>query len=289
MKIHLKQLFLICAFQTILYSQTTTEIYVFDFEKSENGFIISNPVNISNNEGYDSQPHFTKDSKEILFSSHRNGQTDIVKYTILTHQKEWLLNTPASEYSPTPILNTNAISYIKLEEDGTQLLWKLDLTTKKESILLPNLKIGYHVWINEDAIISFVLGTPQTLQLTNLKSNQNTVIDSLIGRSLHKIPTTNLISYVSKLSEGWTINSFDSETNRIKTITKLPHTTEDITWTPDGSVIIAQNNTFYMFNYTNSKQWFKIENTAQFEMLQNITRMAVSPDGKKLAVVVMGK
>ncbi len=289
MKIFINTLILICVFQVKICSQTNTEIFVFDFLKTKNGFIISNPINISNNDGYDSQPHFTKDSNEVLFSSNNKGQTDLVRYSLLTNQKTVLLNTPASEYSPTPIPNIDAISYIKLEADGTQLLWKLDLTKQKEAVLIPNLKIGYHVWTQENDIVSFVLGNPQTLQYTNLKTNQTRVIDSLIGRSLHKIPTTNLISYISKLSDIWCINSFNPVTMSIKKIIDLPFNVEDITWTPDGSVIVAHKSTFYLFDSTLAAQWIEIKDTENFTMLQNITRISVSPNGKKLAVVISDK
>ncbi|MDO9261315.1 MAG: steroid delta-isomerase, partial [Flavobacteriaceae bacterium] len=202
-------IFIFFLFGFYTHAQTSTEIYVFDLNYVDGKIVLSNPINISDNEGYDSQPFFLPNADEILFSSNRNGQTDLVKYSLKTNQKEWLINTSASEYSPKLTPKNNAVSYIKLEENGTQLLWSFDLKTQKESILIPDLKIGYHVWFDENTLISFVLGEPNTLQISDLNSKTHKIVSENIGRSLHKIPNQNLVSFVSKKENIWTINSLN--------------------------------------------------------------------------------
>ncbi|MDH3381523.1 MAG: hypothetical protein OEL54_02380, partial [Flavobacteriaceae bacterium] len=167
--------FLIVFTGFFINAQTSTEIYLFDFKHAEKTFKIENPINISENKGYDSQPFFLPNSEEILFSSNRNGLTDLIKYNLKTNQKEWLINTSASEYSPTLTPDNKSISYIKLEENGTQLLWSFNLETQIESILIPDLKIGYHVWFDNYTLISFVLGEPHTLQILNLNTQKNQI------------------------------------------------------------------------------------------------------------------
>lgn len=270
-----------------LNAQTSTEIYVFDITQTANTFTIENPINISNNEGYDSQPYFYPDSEAILFSSNRNGQTDLIKYLLTTKQKSWLLSTTASEYSPTLTPDKKGISYIKLEENGTQLLWYFDLDTQKEKVLIPTLKIGYHVWFDENTIISFVLGEPHTLQVSDLTSQTHKQIAPNIGRSLHKIPTKNLISFVSKAEEKWEIKSLNPIDGTIEKITEIPFQVEDLTWTPEGNILLSYLNSIYLYDTTNST-WSEVINLDIFD-LKGITRLAVSPNGKKLAVVVQGK
>jgi len=269
-------------------AQTNTEIYVFDFENHNGKFILENPINISENEGYDSQPFFLPNSEEILFSSNRNGQTDLIKYNLKTNQKEWLFNTAASEYSPTLTPNKKAISYIKLEENGTQLLWLYNLETQKESILMPDLKIGYHVWFDNKTLISFVLGEPHTLQIINLNTQKNQIIDSVIGRSLHKIPNKDLISYVSKKNEKWTINSLNPMDGTIEIITEIPFQIEDLTWTPDSNLLVSYHDSIYLYDINDSKSWKEIVSLKPFK-LNGVTRLSVNPIGKKIALVVQGK
>ena len=52
------------------FAQTNTEVYVFDLKKTDDGYSLTNKKNISNNKGYDSQPHFY-DNNTILFASSR--------------------------------------------------------------------------------------------------------------------------------------------------------------------------------------------------------------------------
>ena len=70
-----------------IISQNNTEVYLFDITKTTDGYELNNKLNISNNEGYDNQPHFY-DNNTLLFVSSRDGQTDIVKYTINTGEKK---------------------------------------------------------------------------------------------------------------------------------------------------------------------------------------------------------
>ena len=278
---------IIALFSIFAQAQSSTEIYVFDFINVDGKISIANPINISDNEGYDSQPFFLPNADEILFSSNRNGQTDLVKYSLKTNQKEWLINTSASEYSPTLTPKNNAVSYIKLEENGTQLLWSFDLKTQKEFILIPDLKIGYHVWFDENTLISFVLGEPNTLQISDLNSKTHKIVNENVGRSLHKIPNQNLVSFVSKKEKIWTINSLNPLNDEIKLIAEIPFQVEDLTWTPDGEILISNNETLYLFDIkTNS--WKEVVSLINYE-LKKITRLAVSADGEKICLVVQGK
>ena len=65
-----------------LFSQPNTEVYVMDLEFSETDFSITNFKNISNNEGYDSQPSFY--NNETIFYARTNKEaTDIAKHYLL--------------------------------------------------------------------------------------------------------------------------------------------------------------------------------------------------------------
>lgn len=269
------------------HAQIASEIYVFDFNCTDGNYSITNPINISDNKGYDSQPFFLND-EELLYSSNRNGQTDFLKFNLKTNLKEWFINTTASEYSPTLTLDNKSISYVKLEENGTQLLWLYDLETQKESILIPDLKIGYHVWFDENTLVSFVLGEPHTLQITKLDSQKHQIIDSAIGRSLHKIPNKNLISYVSKKNEKWSVQSLNPKDGTIEIITEIPFQTEDLTWTPEGNLLVSYHDCIYLYDFNKSKTWQEIIALKAFN-LSRITRLTISQNGKKIALVVQGK
>ena len=71
--------FLFFLITTISFAQSNTEVFLYDLTNNNGVYKITNGKNISNNPGYDSQPHFYS-KKSIVFASTRNKQTDIAKY-----------------------------------------------------------------------------------------------------------------------------------------------------------------------------------------------------------------
>ena len=275
-------------FLTAASAQSATDVYLFDLKAVDNLFTVSNPVNISDNRGYDNQPSFMKNGQEVLFTSTRNGQTDIVRYNIRRNRKTWLTDTEGSEYSPLQIGSTQTFSAIRLEEDGTQLLYKYNMRNGKGEVLVPDLKIGYHSWIDRNRVLSFVLDDPPTLQLSYLIDGENRVLDSTIGRSLHPIPGKSLMSYVSKQKEPWSINSIHPETEEIDFIMNTLEGSEDYAWTPSGTIIMGQKTKLYKFDPDRDSKWVEIGDLSN-SGLSSITRLAVSPKGDKIAVVAAEK
>ena len=126
---------------TLIHSQTSTEIYLFDLGKVNGQYTLTNSVNISNNIGYDNQPSFMRNGRQILFASTRNGQTDIVSYNIRTQKKTWLTNTEGGEYSPLQIGNSNTFSAIRLDPDGYQRLYKYSMYSGSSEELVKDFEI----------------------------------------------------------------------------------------------------------------------------------------------------
>ncbi|WP_435263228.1 hypothetical protein [Tenacibaculum sp. nBUS_03] len=89
----MKNLFVFLFISSISLAQTNTEIHIFDIKEVNEKWLVNNGKNISNNPGYDSQPHFY-DNNTILFSSNRNGEVDIAKYDVISGSKSFISNTP---------------------------------------------------------------------------------------------------------------------------------------------------------------------------------------------------
>ena len=263
-----------------------TEVYLFDLEIRGNIITISNPQNISQNPGYDNQPNFLPNGSGFLYSSVSNEQTEVVYYEIATGKKKTMTQSEGSEYSPTITPDQKYFSTIILEKDGTQLLWKYPLSPGKPQLLVPDLKIGYHCWFDSNTIISFVLGDPVTLQVCDLKTGKNKVVAENIGRSLHKIPQTEKISFVHKENETkWIIKTFDLQTGEIKALIQTLPGSEDMAWTPNGTMLMGQKNRLYKWDPQIDKEWVEINSITNYG-LSDITRLAVSPNADRLAMVV---
>ncbi|WP_115461454.1 nuclear transport factor 2 family protein [Winogradskyella aurantiaca] len=269
----------------LIIAQPDTEVYVFDLTTTESGVALSNQRNISNNPGYDNQPYFFNDNM-VVFASTRSGQTDIAAYNIRDGKMSYINDTGhGSEYSPTKIPGQNAVSAIRLDTTGLQRLYRYDMDTGKDTLLVDKLVIGYHTWINDHTIASFVLGEPATLVVSDLKKGVNLSVDNTIGRSLHSIPNTvNTFSYISKKATPWQIKSLNLDSQKITTIAETVPEAEDMCWLINGTILMAKGNTIYKIDPKKDKDWSVLK-TFDDPDLQNITRVAVNETGTLLSVV----
>ena len=268
-------------------SQTNTEIHVFDIVKKGESYILKNGKNISNNIGYDSQPFFYENDK-VLFASEKNGQTEIVLSNLNSTNKNlnYRSNTPnGGEYSPQRIPNSSQISAVRLDNDGLQRFYKYDRKSKKSTELIPDLKVAYPAWFDENTLVaSVIVNDSLHLIISDLKSKTNTTVAKNVGRSVHKIPNTELMSFISKENDKyWLLKSLNPKTKEIKTITSVGKT-EDVTWLPNGTLLLPNQSTIYQFNPKtdkNPKLFFSFSD----ENINNISRMAVNSEGTKIAIV----
>ena len=268
----------------ILFSQSNTEVFLFDINTENGKFELSNFKNISNNEGYDNQPSFL-DNNTILYAGTRNGQTDIAKYNIKYDSKLFINHSEGSEYSPLKIPGQDAVSAIRLDKDGKQALRKYSLSNGESELLIDDIIIGYHVWFNEHTLVSSVLEKDYlALYATNLNESKSYKFQQNIGRSLHKIPNTNLVSYISKASEPWEITSVNPLNGETKSIMATIGKAEDMCWMSNGTILMGVDDTLYTFAPGKDVDWIEVATLESYN-ISKITRMTLSPDGKKLAIV----
>jgi hypothetical protein len=267
------------------FSQPNTDVFLFDLSQTNRTFQISNFKNISTNEGYDNQPSFL-DNHTILYARTRNGQTDIAAYDIATGETHWVCDTKGSEYSPLKIPNQDAVSAIRLDKYGTQVFRKYSLKDGASDILVDDLVIGYHVWFNNNVLVSATLeDNSLSLYSSHIKGDQNYRLQKNIGRSLHNIPNTNLVSYISKEKDSiWEVKSIDPISGATTFLFNTLPNSEDVCWTPDGTALMGQDGILYAFHIKRNDKWERLASLSEFG-IKNITRLAVSPDGTKLAVV----
>jgi dipeptidyl aminopeptidase/acylaminoacyl peptidase len=283
-----------------------TEIYLATLTNDGGRLKVGTPVNITNSPGYDNQPSFTPDGRAILFTSARDGgapaggrgvsaRTDIFRYGPATKEITRITDTPESEYSPTVMPDGRHISVVRVEADGTQRLWRLGLDGKNPTVLLPAVKpVGYHAWMDEYTVALFVLGQPATLQVADVRTGKSEIVASGIGRSLQRTPSGS-VSFVRiepgasapvvTLEELLKDRQPDGRMRGTAALVPVVAGASDpfIAWLPDGTALMAHGGTLYAWRKGDAA-WKAAADLSALG-LPNVSRLAVSPRGDRLALV----
>ena len=272
------------AFPPFRQSPPGTDIYVASLTQAAGGLKVGEPLNVTARPGYDNQPAFSTDGKTLYYTSYRGGQSDIFRYELGSRTTAPVTTTPESEYSPTVMPDGKHLSVIRVERDSTQRLWAFTLDGVAVKPILDSIKpVGYHAWLNADTVFVFVLGQPATLRRAELAHGTAEIVARDVGRSIFPVPGRHAISFVQRDSAGGTIRSLDPATGAATDLVHLPPGTEFYAWTPQGELLSTLGNQLVRWN-ASSKQW---ETVAQFSEpgLQKITRLAVSAQGDRIALV----
>jgi hypothetical protein len=282
---------------TALYcsAQAGSEILLFDIRVSNGQVLLSNGTNITNHKGYDNQPFFHPSRPIIYYSSFDDsGRSDIKYYDYERKETKNFTLTREREYSPTVTPDGNFISCIIQRDNGAQDLAKYPINGGKPQILINHLKIGYHAWAGDDKLLLFVLDDSihNSLHYYYLSKDADTVIAENIGRSLHKIPSQNAMSFVQKVSEKQSIvKKLDMNTGVISTIVATLPGQDQLTWLQNGLMLMGDGNKLYFhqespFQETKDKGWQPITIKTGGSMLKGVTRLATNSANDKLALVV---
>lgn len=252
------------------------------------------PTPVSTAPGYDNQPFFSSDGNRILFAANHDGkQTDVFVFNRENGRVAPLTNTPENENSPTylpaGIGEIGGFSVVRSEMDRTQRLWRFNAAGRDSQLILTDVKpVGYHAWVDADRLALFVLGEPNSLQLASVKTGKGEVAANGIGRSLHRIPGTRLVSFVHREPSGeWWIKQIDVDSKTIEPLTKVVDgaTDRDMAWLPDGKTILMSSGT-KVFSWTRGGSgWTEVFDAAPHH-LGAVSRIAVSPKGDAIAIVV---
>lgn len=220
----------------------------------------------------------------MVYAGTRSGQTDIASYELASGSTTWLTHTPGgSEYSPQQIPGKKNITAIRLDTTGLQRLY--EYFDGRSRVLLPELKVGYQVWVNHDLLVCTVLKEDRMdLVVARPGFQTASTYQRNVGRSLLRIPKSDRISYASWEDGHRWVKSMDPLSGATDPIVQLPDGVQDICWLPDGSLICGSDNKLLRYAPSQSTDW---EVWHEFEAdFGRISRLAVHPKGKQLALVV---
>lgn len=262
------------------------DIWLAELDRRDGNLVIGTPREAIHRAGYDNQPYFTPDGGGFWYAAmdEHSGQAEIFLYRLDGPFEQVTRSAPESEYSPTPLPDGSGLSVVRVEADSTQRLWKIPFDGSEATVLLPDLApVGYHAWIDASTVALFVLGSPPTLQVADVVGGAPRLVAEGIGRSIRSIPGTSSVSFVT-IGEDATavLNRYDPD----GTVTPLVETVGNgdfHAWTPDGSVLMAQGAQIHAWT-PGSAGWSLVADLSEYNV--RVTRLAVSPDGSHIALVV---
>lgn len=258
-----------------------TEIFIADLDIRARKVGIINPKNVTDRKGYDNQPHFTPKGDKILFTSIREkGQADIFQYDLKSGNTTQITSSEESEYSPTIIPGSSAISVVRVEKDSTQRLWKFN--NGNFSVILPGFdSIGYHCWTDSSTLMLFKLGSPFTLWSAEVTSGKIMQLDTGIGRGM--AVHNNRFYYIQKSTTPSIYSIKLSDMIKGKPIPALEGSEDFVIC--GNYILMAKGSKIYKWSLTSRKKLW--EEVADFSSMKinNITRLAVNKQLDKIAIV----
>lgn len=272
-----------------------TDIFVADLDLAKG--TVGTPTNVTARPGYDNQPAFLPDGSGIVYVSDTFGATEVYRYTFASKTATRLTTTPQAEFSPTPFADGTGFSAVVVGSPDaeveayteSQTLWRYGWDgTPVENLLPKQTRIGYHVWVDTTHIGIVRVGpngeAPNALLVVDRTTGVAQTVAPNAGRSL--VSDGKSVYFVDKRdSADWTVSTAAGP------LTSTPPNTpgedesarsEDFRLLPDGSLLMAHGAR--LLRWKPGGIW---ETYATLEGLGgDIKRMAISPDGKRIAVVV---
>lgn len=265
-----------------------TEIFLFDYDAGASDDALSNGRNVTKRAGYDNQPYFTKDSATFVYSRDDGVQTDIWEYDIASDTHTQITRTPESEFSPTPSPDNRTISMV-FERNNS--IWQIDRAKPDEPQWVLEASgvtepVGYFARDHALGNVFYWSRYGFNVALTHeAEPAYHFITGHAVPATPHLVPRTTHFSFVHRQTneEVW-IKEFDPENKSIRPLTPLVGTNANYTWTPDGAILQIEGAKVHRWREDSGKGWEVIGDLAEFG-IKSANRIAVSPDGKWIAVV----
>ncbi|CAN5912944.1 hypothetical protein BH11BAC7_BH11BAC7_29280 [soil metagenome] len=273
-----------------------SEVWLFPYSGRSSTINFMDGKNISNNPGYDNQPFFSADSRNMLWTSEQDsGQTDIFSYNLTEHVALRLTQTKVSEYSPEYIPNDHYFSAVVVEKDSTQRLWKYDLRrfdtiSKPSMLLLPEVKnVAYSRWYSSDLVVVCLLPEPMHLAYINPKQGNAVSYAENAGRAMqvYTRKKKKIFLYTQMNADSsYSIHSMTGIIPGVFAFAPVPCLKESQDFVVDGCghILMARGAKIFKWIIGKSTEWEELIDLEK-NGIHSITRMAISPDGKHLALV----
>ena len=277
-------------------AQDESDLFIFSLDRPAKGeYHLHTPRYFGqfNKGGYTNQPSFTHEG-DVLLSVRKAGesQNDIYSLSLKSMKFRQLTQTSASEYSPRIHPYEEHLTFLR--QDGAspmdQQVCKVHLRTGAFDCVTGILRdVGYYTWLSDHTLGLFrIEGDVHKLSYYDVNEEKSRRITSSVGRTLVSDKDGWLI-YVHKFTEDyWYIKKYNPANSEITIVTQTVSKSEDFALAADGTYFMAKDHLLYSFHPDLGKEWKQVADLSVYG-IRFITRLAVSNDGKRLAVIAEKK
>jgi hypothetical protein len=270
----------------VLSQAPNPEIFLFSVEMKDGKPVLADGKNITNSPGYDNQPSFSLDGSRILLTSIRETKdTNIYEYSLADGKLAQIITSPDGDYSAREF-DSRTVYFVREGQDQEMTVMKFDRETKRESPVLKNKEpVAYYafnakgdglVWIRYAFMMHWV--NPE-------KGINRFVADYAQPSAPQLIPNTDNFSFIKRLpnDELW-IHEFNPGNQAVRPIVQPRDGKIHYCWLSDGSLLMGSGTRLFRFDEKADKAWVQVADLSSFG-IKDITRLTLSPDGKKMALV----
>lgn len=272
-------------FQLNSFSQLpNTDIWLFKIETNKSGeYILQDPLNISNREGYDNQPSFSNDGKKIYYVSIREDkQADIYYYDLKNRSNFQLTRSKESEYSPVQTENGKYITSVVVESDSAQRIHFIDQEIGFDEKKYEFDSVGYYCFLNTDTVVYYKLTQPHSLRFYVKSSKEDRWLGNAPVRGFRVINRHTMI-YGLKDSIKVEFYTYDFLLNKAKKYCEYPSLNEDIWWHSKWGLLKSEETKIMKFD-TSKNTWQLVFDLKAFG-IKKITRIAFDSKNAYLVIV----
>lgn len=269
---------------------------------------VSEVRDITPGKGSSFQPAFTPDGKAVVYTSGRTGSNNVYRYDLAQGTTTAVTATTENLYSPTPLADGSGFSAIRVVtadpaygiEMNLPSLWLFGWDGKPAAPVVPVKRIGYHAWITPDLVAAFLADdvpdrNAHRAVLISRTTGRQTLLTDKPGRSLGRTADGKRALFVDQTDPAhWVIAAMGAGDAKPQVLVETPapaagekesQRSAYFAALPDGSLLMAHGARLLRWD---GQPGGSFRPLADVPGLGGAIRtLAVSPDGKRLALSVL--
>ncbi len=260
-----------------------TDLWLFSIKKDKEMYSIEKGENITKRQGYDNQPSFSANNKNIYYVGiYADKQADVYVYEIGAKKNIRLTKTIESEYSPVFIPSNKKINCVVVEKDSAQRIWTYDekLGTQNKLVFDED-SVGYYNFLNADTVLYYKLTKPHSLRAHCISTGKDIW---LANDPVRGFKTINRHEFIFGVKDSVKVSFYKYNTllQKANKYCEYNSTNEDIIWHSGWGLLKSEKAAILRYDEKQSK-WIALFDLTNFG-IKKITRFVFDSKNKKLVI-----